>query len=128
MNAKTIAILLSITCFASASGQDAKKSAYDKIWSKVVWYENEENDVFQKLAFTGRLQGDYHSFDDDAGGKSESDYDWRRFRVGFKASFFNRLTLHTEADMNLNNPSPLYKNLTDTYLLWATEGGVRIKV
>lgn len=128
MNGKTIAILLSITCFASASGQDAKKSGYDKIWSKVVWYENEENDVLQKIAFTGRLQGDYHSFDDDAGGTSESDYAWRRFRVGFKASFFNRLTLHSEADMNLNDPSPLYKKLTETNLSWTTEGGVKIKM
>jgi phosphate-selective porin OprO and OprP len=128
MKAKTIVILLSIACFASVSGQNAKKSVYDEIWSKVVWYENEENDVLHKLAFTGRLQGDYHSFDDDVGRTSESDYDWRRFRVGLKASLFNRLTLHSEADMNLNDPSPLYKKLTDTYLLWTTGGGVRIKV
>ena len=103
------------------------ESAYDKLWGKVIWYENVENDILKKLAFTGRLQGDYYHFDDETAG-SLSDFGWRRFRVGFKASLFRGITVHSEADLDLNNPEPLYKKLTDTYLSWTTEGGVKFKV
>ena len=64
---------------------------------------------------------------DDSGGSSESDFNWRRFRVGFKASLFEGLTLHSEADMNLNNPQPLYKKLTDANLAWTSPSGMTLK-
>ncbi|MBT5910356.1 MAG: hypothetical protein HOH25_11190 [Opitutae bacterium] len=128
MNIINLSVSLLIISAVFAKGQESDQSVYDNIWSKVVWYENDENAILQKFSFTGRLQGDYHSFDNDAVGRSESDFDWRRLRMGFKASFLNSLTLHSEADMNLNNPSPLYKNLTDTYFAWSSEGGMKIKI
>jgi phosphate-selective porin OprO/OprP len=127
MSMKVLVVLLSTVFTVTARGQDGDESVYDSTWNKVVWYENEENDVLRKFVFTGRLQGDYHSFDD-AGGKSDGDFDWRRFRVGFKASLFNGLTLHSEADMNLNDPEPLYNKLTDSYLAWTSPSGMEIKV
>ena len=30
--------------------------------------------------------------------------------------------------MNLNTPEPLYRNLTDTYVSWTMENGLKIKV
>ena len=123
----TIAILLTIIFAGSAMGQDGKESTYDSIWNRVVLYDDPDHNVHQKFAFTGRLQGDYYNFDD-SGGESKSDFNWRRFRVGFKASLFNGLTLHSEADMDLNDPEPLYKKLTDTNLAWTSPSGVKIKV
>jgi phosphate-selective porin OprO and OprP len=114
--------ILSGFCFS----QDA--NPYDKLWSKVLLYENAENGIINKFALTGRLQGDYHSFENDVDGSSEADSQWRRLRFGFKAGLFGGITLHSEANMNLNQPEPLYRNLTDTYLSWSTDSGIKIKV
>ena len=123
----TIGILLTIIFAGSAMGQDGKESDYDSVWNRVILYDRPDSNTLKKLAFTGRLQGDYYNFDD-SDGESESDFNWRRFRVGFKASLFEGLTLHSEADMNLNDPAPLYKKLTDSNLAWASPGGMTIKV
>ena len=109
----------------SGNGQN---SSYDEIWDKVVLYENKDSSVIQKFTLTGRLQADYHSFENDVDGSSDDDSQWRRFRFGFKADLFGGVTLHSEANMNLNQPEPLYRNLTDTYLSWSTDTGIKIKV
>ncbi len=123
----TTAILFTIIFAGPAMGQDGEESAYDSVWNRVVFYNRSDSNTLKKLAFTGRLQGDYYNFDD-SNGESESDFNWRRFRVGFKASLFKGLTLHSEADMNLNDPAPFYKKLTDSNLAWASPGGMTIKV
>ena len=115
-------LMLSGVCFS----QDA--NPYDKLWSKVVLYENADNETVNKFALTGRLQGDYHTFENDVDDSSDTDSQWRRLRFGFKASLFGGITLHSEANMNLNQPDPLYRNLTDTYLSWSTDSGMKIKV
>ena len=107
---------------------NGQNSSYDEIWDKVVLYENEENSWISKFWLTGRLQGEYHSFENDVDGSSDDDSQWRRFRFGFKADLFGGVTLHSEANMNLNQPEPLYRNLTDTYLSWSTDTGIKIKV
>ena len=71
-----------------------RKSAYDSIWGRVVLYDDSRNNALKKFAFTGRLQGDYYNFDDSDWG-SESDFNWRRFRLAsrllfLKASLFIR--------------------------------------
>ena len=109
----------------SGNGQN---SSYDEIWDKVVLYENKDSSVIQKFTLTGRLQAEYHSFENDVDGSSDDDSQWRRFRFGFKAGLFGGVTLHSEANMNLNQPEPLYRNLTDTYLSWSTGTGIKIKV
>jgi len=109
----------------SGNGQN---SSYDEIWDKVVLYENKDSSVIQKFTLTGRLQAEYHSFENDVDGSSDDDSQWRRFRFGFKADLFGGVTLHSEANMNLNQPEPLYRNLTDTYLSWSTDTGIKIKV
>ena len=113
---------------AAVHSGNGQNSSYDEIWEKVVLYENEENSWISKFWLTGRLQGEYHSFENDENGVSEDDSQWRRFRFGFKAGLFGGITLHSEANMNLNQPEPLYRNLTDTYLSWSTDTGIKIKV
>ena len=107
--------------------QNSGESPYDELWNRIVIYENDDDGILNKFSLTGRLQGDYHSFDEDSAG-SKSDFDWRRFRVGFKAIVFGRFMVHSEADMNLNQPEPLYQKLTDTYVSWSAENGMKFKV
>jgi phosphate-selective porin OprO/OprP len=118
-------LFISIFSFLNAQENSA---AYDKLWDKVVLFEGDENSIIDKFALTGRLQADYHSFENDINGLSEDDSQWRRFRFGFRMSLLDGITLHSEANMNLNQPEPLYRNLTDTYLSWSTDSGVKIKL
>ena len=120
-------VLLLITCADSAIGQDSAKSSLNRIWDKVSLYENAEGNILQKLVFTGRIQVDAANFKDSAAG-SLNDFNWRRFRAGFKASVFHGLTLHSEADLNLEDSKPLYNRLTDTYLSWSSTNGLKFKV
>jgi phosphate-selective porin OprO/OprP len=125
---KTLFLFLVLTLCGSIFSQDSSDSPYDVFWSKIVLYENQDNEIVNKFALTGRLQGDYHSFENDVDGSSDTDSQWRRLRFGFKASLFGGITLHSEANMNLNRPEPLYRNLTDTYLSWSTDSGIKVKV
>jgi len=121
-----VIIIAAKTVMGTADESD-RKSAYDSVWNRVVFYDNPNSNTLKKFAFTGRLQGDYYSFEESDWG-SNSDFSWRRFRVGFKASLFEGITLHSEADMDLNDPAPLYKKLTDSNLAWTSPSGVTIKL
>ena len=118
-------LFISISSFLNAQ---ENSNAYDMLWDKVVLFEGDEKSIIDKFALTGRLQADYHSFENDINGLSEDDSQWQRFRFGFKMSLLDGITLHSEANMNLNQPEPLYRNLTDTYLSWSTDSGVKIKL
>ena len=118
-------LFISISSFLNAQ---ENSNAYDMLWDKVVLFEGDEKSIIDKFALTGRLQADYHSFENDINGLSEDDSQWRRFRFGFKMSLLDGITLHSEANMNLNQPEPLYRNLTDTYLSWSTDSGIKIKL
>ena len=126
---KTAVALLSFLALCGTGlSQNSEESPYDEFWNKVIIYENAENETMSKFAITGRLQADYHSFENDVDGSSDDDSQWRRLRLGFKASLLGGITLHSEANMNLNRPEPLYRNLTDTYLSWSTDSGMKFKV
>ena len=125
----TYSKLLLLITFTSYGQSNEGSSFYDRIWDKVTLYENEENDRFSKFWLTGRLQGEYHSFKNDLSGVDHDDYNWRRFRFGFKATLLGDITLHSEADLGLENKGkPLYNNLTDTYFTWSTENGMKFKL
>lgn len=132
--------LLGICCTAilattpARAGDEAKvvieepeSSTYDDIWGLATLYKGDENTFIQKLSFTGRLQADAAFF-------YPTEYDdyekllWRRLRAGFKMKFLNHFTLHSEADLNLNNTSQFYGRLTDTYFAWQANDSLKIKV
>ena len=121
---------LSFSLLQIINAQEDQESTYDKIWDNVVLYENDENSLMSKFWLTGRLQGEYHSFENEvAPAIDHDDYDWRRFRFGFKATLFGDITLHSEADLGLENRGrPLYNDLTDTYISWSTENGMKFKL
>ena len=123
--------LLILGCSASCGlFAQEESNPYDKIWDKVTLYKNEDNSLISKFWLTGRLQGEYHSFENDvAPAIDHDDYDWRRFRFGFKATLFGDITLHSEADLGLENRGrPLFNDLTDTYISWSTENGMKFKL
>ena len=79
-----------------------ESNPYEKIWDKVTLYENEDNSLVSKFWLTGRLQGEYHSFENEvAPAIDHDDYDWRRFRFGFKVTLLGDITLHSKADLGL---------------------------
>ncbi len=122
-------ICLSFSLLQIINAQEDQESTFDKIWDNVVLYENDENSLMSKFLLTGRLQGEYHSFENDVSGEDYDDYDWRRFRFGFKATLFGDITLHSEADLGLENRGrPLYNDLTDTYISWSTDNGMKFKL
>ena len=121
---------LSFSLLQIINAQEEQESSFDKIWDNVVLYENDENSLISKFWLTGRLQGEYHSFENEVAlAIDHDDYDWRRFRFGFKATLFGDITLHSEADLGLENRGrPLYNDLTDTYISWSTENGMKFKL
>lgn len=94
---------------------EKEASLYDKIWGLVTFYENDENDIIQSFAFTGRFQLDYARVDADQGNVDE--WNIRRLRLGGKAEFFHQLTLHIEADLDPQE-GQTYQRVTDAYLAW----------
>ncbi len=104
-------------------------SIYDKIWGYAKLYENKDAQVLQSLKLTGRLQGDAAYFSSDDHG-NYSDFVWRRVRFGGKATLFQDILLHAEADFNLNeiNSSDVYNRLTDTYIGWTPSKALKLKV
>ena len=92
---------LSLSSLQIINAQEDQESTFDKIWDKVTLYENEENSLISKFWLTVRLQGEYHSFDNDVSGDDHEGYDWRRFRFGFKVTLLGDITLHSEADLGL---------------------------
>ena len=109
--------------------EPAEASLRDKIWKCAKLVDNKDATVLQSLVFTGRLQGDaaYVSSDD------HGDFDdvmWRRFRAGGKAVLFHDVTVHAEADLDLDNVnnSDFYNRLTDAYISWSHSKALKFKV
>jgi len=103
-----------------------EKSIYDRIWQVPVIYQNKDNGFLQEFRFTGRLHVDNYSLDSDLG----YDQDWvvRRWRMGFKAKLLQKLDVHVEADLDAQDPRPLYNRLTDAYLAWTFNDAFKLTV
>src|SRR5688572_31224809 len=97
-----------IVVFASAApvwaqniSQPAEKkepSIYDKIWRFATWYDSKENDVVQRVLFTGRFHQDVAVVEADQGDTTE--WNVRRVRFGPRITMFRNFTIHTEVEVN----------------------------
>jgi phosphate-selective porin OprO/OprP len=90
-------------------------------------HESADSAFLQSLVTTGRLQYDYSYFDEDVAG-SEDETKWRRARAGFKAKMFNKLTVHAEINMDLENHDPIYNGLTDANISWTINDNWKVKI
>ncbi len=105
---------------------ESDSSSFCDIFDRATLYKDESNPFMQKFALTGRLQADAAFFDANQG--EIDSLSWRRFRFGFKSQIFKNFTLHSEADLDLNDRDPLYQKLTDTYLAWSTNDAFVLQV
>ena len=135
MNKKTIySIALGIAVSATsvfAAEEAEEASVYDKIWDTLTVIDNDDAKVVQKLAVVGRLQGDAVSFRSED--SNYDDFDWRRFRLGFKATVFNNFIVHAEMDGDMNDVDEdswdeFYGRLTDAYVGWSPSKTLKVKV
>ncbi|MEW6996578.1 porin [Colwelliaceae bacterium BS250] len=108
-------------------------STYDDLWSYGSLYESKNSSGIQKIAFTGRLQGDAAHFEADEGnaeGETDEfeDANWRRLRMGIKTNITKKLVFHVEADLNINNDADdTYNRLTDAYIAYTFNQHLKIK-
>lgn len=121
----------------TASPADSKSIAApiveEKTWCERIWdyptiYKNNESSLFNEFRFVGRAQFDEYMIDADNARNWDQDWIVRRIRFGAKARLFQNLTLHVEADFNLQNPRPAYNRLTDAYLSWKFSDAAKLTV
>lgn len=118
-------LIVATACIGFAGGSLFSQMTYDDVWKNAVWYDNSDNQTVQKIAFTGRFQGEAYSFDADQG--DADDTLWRRLRMGFKNTVFDTWTFHFEGDFNLNDDGS-YNRLTDAYISRALNEGATVKI
>ncbi|MGB0414286.1 MAG: porin [Coraliomargarita sp.] len=125
----SLTALAAATPFAASASEtlDALESNIEKVWKYAKLYENEDNSIIQKVAFTGRLQYDYAYYDNEETSHIEEN-EWRRARAGFKVDFLNEFQAHAEMDMDFNDHDPVYNRLTDAYIAWKPNSDLKIKV
>ncbi|MEW6160298.1 MAG: porin [Verrucomicrobiota bacterium] len=111
---------------ANSSQAASEPSVYEQIWSYADWYKNKDNPIIQRFSFTGRFQLDYALVHADQGDHEE--WNIRRFRMGAKAQLFHNFTWHGEADLNPQEPRPMYERLTDMNLAWSRSDSLTVKV
>lgn len=94
-----------------------EESIYDKIWGLTTLYKNDANPFIEELNLTGRFQGQYYAVDGDK--ESDSDWDWRRFRLGLKAKFLDkRLSFNGEMFSEFNEGGEFYEGLKNFHLTY----------
>ena len=107
--------------WAQGSSQPAEKkepSVYDKIWRFATWYDSKENDVVQRVLFSGRFHYEFADVNADQGEVSE--WNVRRMRFGPRITLFRNYTMHVEVEVNPQEHDPFYDRLTDAYIAWST--------
>lgn len=115
----------------SNQAENNNPSQMDQLWGYATLYQNKDNPVIQKFSLSGRLQADALWYDEDPG--DFEDLIWRRFRIGFKSTWFDHFTLHAEGDIDLNDVDSdelddSYNRLTDTYLGWSPSDDFTLKI
>ena len=114
-------------------------TAFDRAWSAVVLYKNDDNSVIQLFQLTGRLHlqtiygeaGNDHfntsDFKDAGNGESVlgNDIEARRARLGFKSKFFKNWKLDTNFNVDMDGKngvdgsSTFYKSFQEGGLSYA---------
>jgi phosphate-selective porin OprO/OprP len=93
-----------------------EKTIYERVWEKLTFYENEDNDVIQALLMVGRYQGQFWAVD--AGQGNASGWENRRFFLGAEAELFRQLTLQAQIKIN-PDLDPFYNGLYQAFVEWS---------
>lgn len=115
-------------CGAVAAEPDALQDACDRIWAAPVLRRDPSGEILQEAAFIGQLQTQYAYGSEPAESYGTEDADeslsWgnvevRRFRLGFRAKAFDRLSFLYLADLHADLEPRIYKRMPECYLTWA---------
>jgi phosphate-selective porin OprO/OprP len=98
----------------SASAEE--ESGYDRVWAHARVYQGENDSFFQWIDLSGRLQLDLAYVENRS--DSDSEFNVRRFRFGFKSKFKQNFILHIEGEFDPQDSGQFYQRLTDTYIAW----------
>ncbi|GAB4167191.1 MAG: hypothetical protein Fur0032_05070 [Terrimicrobiaceae bacterium] len=103
--------------------QDAPRSfslddAFEKLWSLPVLYKSETNPYVQRVAFTGRYQGQLWGLNSDYG--SASGWENRRQRLGARIDFLEQFQAHITFNLNFDgaNTGRFFETYEDFGLKW----------
>ena len=122
---------LVLTSISTACLAENRKSGFDKAWSYLTLYSNDENPAIQQFSLVGRAQIDSFWVSPQTPEEAEkgSDTIWRRFRFGFKANLFDDWTAHLEGAFDLNEAmEDWYTAITDGYIAWNPQKTLNIKL
>jgi phosphate-selective porin OprO/OprP len=89
---------------------------FDRVWKFADWYSDEDNQVVQRVLFSGRYQHEFATLRADQGDHSE--WNVRRMRLGPRITLFRKMTFHTEAELNPQETDPFFVRMTDLYVQW----------
>ena len=81
--------------------------------------------VLQEFWLLGRYHGQYHATK--SGAESEEAWEDRRFRLGFQARLFQRLTIHAQA-VSGSDFEPFYNGFTELWAGWKFSDAVTLTV
>jgi phosphate-selective porin OprO/OprP len=104
--------------------QEGAGSGYDRLWSHARLYSGDDSSFFQSVDLSGRILLDlaYVESEND----SDSEFNVRRFRFGFKTIFKNDFTFHLEGEFDPQETNEFYSRLTDAYLAWGRSKAAKI--
>jgi len=89
-------------------------------------YKDKDDEVLQELWLLGRYHGQYH-WTQGEGDKDASDYETRRFRLGFQAQLFKNLTVHAQM-VSGSDISPFYNGFTELWAKWEFDPAVALTI
>ena len=130
---RAVAIIAALICVLASGVLAEEKTGFDKAWSYLTLYENDET-IVQKFALVGRAQVDAVWVDPDGTDAEGNEYEnlsdtfWRRFRFGAEAKMIDTWKAHLEANFDLNDDiDNWYTSLTDAYIQWEPNKKLKIK-
>lgn len=95
---------------------DEPMTLLEKLWSLPVLVDDPNAPVVQKLAITGRYQGQIYALSSDQG--DNEDYDTRRLWLGADMTVFEKLRIKGDVVIDGNDFSPTYNGLWEAYASW----------
>ena len=110
--------LVCVLAFPASAAAQEEPSTLDRVWNAFTQiYRDDDNEVVQRVLFSGRYQHDFAVVDADQGELDE--WNVRRMRLGPRLTMFRSLTLHAEIELNPQERDPTYVRFTDMYAQWS---------
>jgi len=93
-----------------------EKGVYERVWEKLRFYENEDNEVIQAVSVVGRYHGQYWAVNSREG--NSDDWESRRIYLGAEAKLFQHFTLHAQIKIS-EDIDPFYDGIYQALVEWA---------